>query len=64
MAAIQQGLGITALALHRMPAMPNVLKAGSATHLGKVNICLFNQNTQHPVVSRTLADFIKSRLQG
>ena len=63
-AAIQQGLGITALARSSMPENLTVLKDNRLPHLGKVNICLFNQNTQHPVVSRTLADFIKSRLQG
>ncbi|MEC7698698.1 MAG: LysR family transcriptional regulator, partial [Pseudomonadota bacterium] len=30
--------------------------------LGKVNICLFNQDTQHPVISKTLAEFFKVRL--
>lgn len=63
-AAIQQGLGITALARSSMPENLTVLKDNRLPHLGKVNICLFNQNTRHPVVSRTLADFIKSRLQG
>ena len=63
-AAIQQGLGITALARSSMPENLTVLKDNRLPHLGQVNICLFNQNTQHPVVSRTLADFIKSRLQG
>ena len=63
-AAIQQGLGITALARSSMPENLTVLKDNRLPHLGKVNICLFNQSIQHPVVSRTLADFIKSRLQG
>ncbi|MBU2979371.1 LysR family transcriptional regulator [Alteromonas sp. C1M14] len=62
-AAIQQGLGITALARSSMPENLTVLKDSGLPNLGKVNICLFNQDTQHPVVSRTLAEFIKSKLQ-
>ncbi|MEG3765602.1 LysR family transcriptional regulator [Alteromonas sp. 14N.309.X.WAT.G.H12] len=62
-AAIQQGLGITALARSSMPENLTVLKDSKLPSLGKVNICLFNQDTQHPVVSRTLAEFIKSKLQ-
>ena len=62
-AAIQQGLGITALARSSMPENLTILKDSRLPRLGKVNICLFNQDTQHPVVSRTLAEFIKSRLQ-
>lgn len=63
-AAIQQGLGITALARASMPANLAVLKHRFLPDLGKVNICLFNQDTQHPRVSKTLAEFIKSRLIG
>ncbi len=61
-AAIQQGLGITALARASMPANLTVLKHRFLPDLGKVNICLFNQDSQHPVVSKTLAEFIKTRL--
>ncbi|QJR79979.1 LysR family transcriptional regulator [Alteromonas pelagimontana] len=61
-AAIQQGLGVTALAKSSMPDNLAVLSHQHLPRLGTVNICLFNQDTQHPVVSKTLAEFIKSRL--
>ncbi|QPG06330.1 LysR family transcriptional regulator [Salinimonas marina] len=61
-AAIGQGLGITALARSSMPDNLMVLKHPNLPQLGRINICLFNLDTQHPVVSKTLADFIKSRL--
>lgn len=62
-AAIQQGLGITALARSSMPENVKELVHAPLPTLGKVNICLFNQDTQHPVVSKTLAEFITSRLR-
>ncbi|RDV29104.1 LysR family transcriptional regulator [Alteromonas aestuariivivens] len=63
-AAIQEGLGITALARSSMPSQLTVLQHPYLPRLGTVDICLFNQDTQHPVVSKTLADFIRSRLTG
>lgn len=62
-AAIQQGLGITALARSSMPANLTVLRHPNLPPLGGINVCLFMQSTQHPVVSRTLADFITRRLR-
>ncbi|PRO70750.1 LysR family transcriptional regulator [Alteromonas gracilis] len=61
-AAIQQGLGVTALAKSSLPANLAVLNHPHLPKLGKVNICLFNQDTQHPVISKTLAEFFKVRL--
>lgn len=61
-AAIEQGLGVTALARSSIPANLQVIKHPSLPYLGKVNICLFNQDSQHPVISKTLAEFIKTRL--
>ena len=63
-AAIQQGLGVTALAKSSLPANLAVLNHPHLPKLGKVNICLFNQDTQHPVISKTLAEFFKVRLRG
>lgn len=62
-AAIQQGLGVTALARSSMPENLRELTHSPLPALGKVNICLFNQDTQHPVVSKTLAEFITLRLK-
>ena len=39
------------------------LKHKNLPALGGINVCLFIQSTQHPVVSRTLADFITRRLR-
>lgn len=63
-AAIQQGLGITALARSSLPQNLSHLNHPKLPKLGRVNICLFNQDTQHPVISKTLAEFITSRLRG
>ena len=62
-AAIQQGLGVTALAKSSLPANLTLLKHPHLPKLGKVNICLFNQDTQHPVISKTLAEFFTTRLK-
>ena len=62
-AAIQQGLGITALARSSLPPNLTLLNHPKLPKLGKVNICLFNQDTQHPVISKTLAEFIALRLK-
>lgn len=61
-AAIQQGLGITALAKTSVPASLHIVRKKHLPQLGKINICLFNQDTQHPQISRTLAEFIKGRI--
>ena len=61
-AAIQQGLGVTALAKSSLPSHLTALNHPHLPKLGKVNICLFNQDTQHPVISKTLAEFFKMRL--
>lgn len=62
-AAISQGLGVTALAKASLPGNLSVLRHPQLPPLGKVNICLFNQASRHPVVGKTLSDFIKSRLR-
>ncbi|MEW9797266.1 LysR substrate-binding domain-containing protein [Alteromonas sp. CYL-A6] len=62
-AAISQGLGITALARASLPESLSVLSLPQLPALGKINICLFSQHSRHPVVSKTLSDFIKSRLR-
>jgi len=62
-AAIQQGLGVTALAKSSLPENVRELSHTTLPQLGKVNICLFNQDTQHPVVSKTLSEFITLRLR-
>lgn len=61
-AAIKQGLGVTALASTSVPKELDVVRHKHLPKLGNVKICLFNQDTQHPQVSRTLSDFIKARL--
>lgn len=62
-AAIKQGLGITALAKTSVPAELRQIKDKRLPKLGFVNICLINQDTQHPQISETLADYIKTRLK-
>lgn len=62
-AAIQQGLGITALAKSSLPAALSIIKNPRLPVLGRINICLINQDTQQHQISTTLADFIKARLK-
>ncbi|GAA6186234.1 MULTISPECIES: LysR family transcriptional regulator [Alteromonadaceae] len=62
-AAIQQGLGITALARSSLPSALQEIRHKSLPQLGKIKICLFNLDTQHPQISRALADFIMARLK-
>ncbi|GAB2702314.1 LysR family transcriptional regulator [Aliiglaciecola aliphaticivorans] len=62
-AAIQQGLGITALARSSLPSTLQEISHKSLPQLGKIKICLFNLDTQHPQISRALADFIMARLK-
>ncbi|MBF7072089.1 LysR family transcriptional regulator [Glaciecola sp. MH2013] len=61
-AAIKQGLGLSALAKTSVPPELDIIKNKRLPHLGKVKICLFNQDTQHPQVSKTLSDYIRSRI--
>lgn len=61
-AAIKQGLGITALASSSVPPDLNILRNQSLPYLGKVKICLFNQGTAHPQISHKLTEFIRERL--
>ena len=61
-AAIKQGLGITALARTSRPKELDIIRHRNLPDLGKIKICLFNQDTQHPQVSSTLSSFIKARL--
>lgn len=62
LAAIQQGLGITALARSIVPKELSIIKDKRLPKLGSINICLLNQDTQHPQISQTLADHIKMRI--
>ena len=62
MAAIKQGIGITALARSIVPDELEIIKDRRLPNLGKINICLINQDTQHPQVSQTLATYIKARI--
>jgi DNA-binding transcriptional LysR family regulator len=61
-AAIKQGLGVTVLAKSSVPPELDILKNKRLPALGKIKICLFNQDTQHPQVSKTLSDYIRSRI--
>ena len=61
-AAIKQGLGVTALAKTSRPQELDIVRHRNLPGLGTINICLFNQDTQHPQVSKTLSEFIKARL--
>lgn len=62
-AAIQQGLGITALAKSSLPSALSIIKDPRLPALGRINICLINQDTHRHQISTTLADFIKARLK-
>ncbi|MFT4654566.1 MAG: DNA-binding transcriptional LysR family regulator [Kangiellaceae bacterium] len=62
MAAIKQGLGITALARSIVPEELEVIRDKRLPKLGRINICLINQDTQHPQVSQTLSSYIKARI--
>lgn len=63
-AAIQQGLGVTALAKTSVPKELKVIQHPHLPELGKIKICLFSQKTSHPQAAEKLAQFIKMRLQG
>ncbi|GAA0859046.1 LysR family transcriptional regulator [Aliiglaciecola litoralis] len=62
-AAIQQGLGVTALARTSVPSSLSIIRNPSLPTLGKIKICLFNQDTQHPQISAKLSEFIMARLK-
>lgn len=62
MAAIKQGLGITALARSIVPDELEIIRDKRLPSLGRINICLINQDTQHPQVSQTLSTYIKARI--
>ncbi|WJG10236.1 LysR family transcriptional regulator [Aliiglaciecola sp. LCG003] len=62
-AAIQQGLGITALARSSVPDSLHIIRHKTLPVLGKIKICLFNQDTQHPQISAALSQFIMARLK-
>ncbi|GAB56439.1 LysR family transcriptional regulator [Glaciecola punicea ACAM 611] len=62
MAAIKQGLGITALARSIVPDELEIIRDKRLPSLGRINICLINQDTQHPQVSQTLSSYIKARI--
>ncbi len=64
--AINQGLGITALAKTSVPDALDILKGPrykSLPDLGKIKICLFNYGTQHPQICAALSQYIKSGLK-
>lgn len=63
-AAIQQGLGVTALAKTSVPKELKLIHHPNLPELGKIKICLFAQKTSHPQAAEKLAQFIKLRLQG
>lgn len=62
-AAIKQGLGVTALAKSSVPNELSIIRHKNLPRLGKIKICLFNQDTQHPQVSAKLTEFIMARLK-
>lgn len=62
-AAIKQGLGVTALAKSSVPKELDIIRHKNLPSLGKIKICLFNQDTQHPQVSAKLTEFILARLK-
>lgn len=61
-AAINQGLGITALARSSVPKELSIIHHQNLPQLGKIKIGLFHQADRHPQASNKLAEFIKSRL--
>ncbi|MCF2948064.1 LysR family transcriptional regulator [Paraglaciecola aquimarina] len=61
-AAIKQGLGISALAKSSVPKELDIIQHTSLPPLGRIKICLFTGNTQHPQACAKLAEFIQSKL--
>ena len=62
-AAIRQGLGISALAKSSVPQELDILKHPQLPVLGRIKICLFDQDTQHPQVSKALSNYIRARIK-
>lgn len=63
-AAIKQGLGVSALAKSSVPSNLDIIEHHCLPQLGRIKICLFNYESQHPQASAKLAEFIQSRLAG
>ncbi|MGO4891863.1 LysR family transcriptional regulator [Flavobacterium sp. W21_SRS_FM6] len=63
-AAIKQGLGISALARSSVPAQLDIIEHANLPQLGRIKICLFHKDSEHPQASAKLAEFIQSRLAG
>lgn len=61
-AAIKQGLGISALAKSSVPEQLNIIQHNYLPVLGRIKICLFTGESQHPQACGKLAEFIWSRL--
>jgi DNA-binding transcriptional LysR family regulator len=61
-AAIKQGLGISALARSSVPPQLDIIEHPNLPQLGRIKICLFIKDSQHPQASAKLAEFIQSRL--
>ncbi|MGQ8364753.1 LysR family transcriptional regulator [Glaciecola sp. 1036] len=61
-AAMRQGLGITALARSSVPPELSIIKDNRLPQLGQINICLIKQEGQHPQVCETLTGYIRSRI--
>ncbi|MFC3120919.1 LysR substrate-binding domain-containing protein [Agaribacter flavus] len=62
-AAIKQGLGVTALAKSSLPKELDIIKDNRLPTLGNIDVCLFKQSTQHPQVSEALASYIRARIK-
>jgi len=61
-AAINQGLGISALAKSSVPTQLDIIQHNHLPELGTIKICLFFGDSQHPQASGKLAEFIQSKL--
>lgn len=60
--AIQQGLGVTALAKSSVPKHLDIVQHPLLPKLGQVNICLFRPDSRHPQAVGKLAEFIREKL--
>jgi DNA-binding transcriptional LysR family regulator len=63
-AAIKQGMGISALARSSVPPQLDIVEHPNLPALGRIKICLFHKESQHPQARAKLAEFIQSRLAG
>jgi DNA-binding transcriptional LysR family regulator len=61
-AAINQGLGISALARSSVPQALSIIRHKNLPLLGKIKIVLFHQAERYPEANNKLSEFIKSRL--